>query len=689
MATSSTQHCGLNNYMIMMNELLTCPLCKTKYDSHTRPPIILHKNGYCTTCKLCVQSLTNGQVCPLCPKSYNTRWRVDLPQDSSGSFQAIESPPSSVCFDCGNEFDTTNKARCLSIKVCCTRCLQQTTDGILSDNFIINQYFPSDICPRCQQAYSAVNPPRCEQKHVVCTQCVRFDLCMQQFQTLETLTNSTCPVCAIMYSYHNPPKIVHSTHVMCRTCLIMQCFTKQTKRMKRSFWCPICSKPPQKIVIPMKFMEKNLFIQHLCTMLHTHHIDFRQYGKSTCTVPSTALPQSGDESHPRIFESYLHCLVSGFHKINSFLDNTEKQMYQMVASGVTHDMNRLVQLKIQSLVNLEHIAAEYVFTLYNLTHRNSTRSLGLQRPHYAMGIPEFPKSLFFIPYSINSVVRTGAIEVKLVKNPYVKYKCSIHIRIQHITKVENLAVCNSAENTPLYISCVCTPHLDFLTGNIEHFQVIFTPVKAGIHELSISNHAIVSKVNFQIYDLSQSGSQACQNVRCANCKYMTPCKTFKSHMTNEIHDIKQHITCMTTNIVYLMQCKQCGIQYVGETGDSMRQRMLQHRSVNPPSLAEDHFRLIHGLDNLQVIGIEKVSDATSRVAQEQERLNRESYWIKTLHTYYPLGLNALHVSHPRTPRKKLCQDGKNIPSQQRQVHPIKNLQQQQTDVLLIISDDSD
>ena len=692
MAAELTEH-GAVNYLCMMNALLSCPMCKNRYDQDIRNPIILHKNGYCTICTQCLQLLTNGQACPLCPKSTNIRWRVDLPQDSSANFEAIESAMSSVCPDCANEYDATNKPRCISKTICCTNCLLlQNGHGLTPNNFIID-YPNGNVCPKCFQAYTNVNPARCEQRYIICTQCVRFHICAKKFHTLEAVTTSTCPLCIKVFSFNNPPKIIHSSHVICKTCLILHCFTKRTKRMRRWFWCPICSKPPEKITIPLKFMESNLFIQHLQSMLLTHHIDFRKFGinSNPFTVPSTALPQV-DDPHPRKFESYLHCLVSGFHKINSFMSNVEKQMYQTAASGLTHDMNRLVQLKIKSLVNLEHIAGEYVFTLYNLIHKDSAKSLGLRRLHYAMGIPEFPKSLFFISTGCsNTWSSSGAIELKSVENPYVGHTCTIHIRVQNIPKVQSFAICNATEGTPLHISCTCTPHLDFLASNIEHFQITFQPIKPGTHELSISNNLSVSKVTFEVHDLSKCGSQACQNSRCVNCKYMVPRQTFRSHMTNETHQIKQYITCTATNIIYLMQCRKCGVQYVGETGDTMRQRMMQHRCINPPSLAEEHFRLVHGLENLEVIGIEKVSNTEDQVQQEHERLKREAYWIKTLHTHYPLGLNAIHASHPRTPRKKqvLLAGTSQDSSCLRQLLPQVEQRQQQEPNFEPLSDDSD
>ena len=37
------------------------------------------------------------------------------------------------------------------------------------------------------------------------------------------------------------------------------------------------------------------------------------------------------------------------------------------------------------------------------------------------------------------------------------------------------------------------------------------------------------------------------------------------------------MTCTTKNVIYLISCNKCGIQYVVETGQALRNRMNNHR----------------------------------------------------------------------------------------------------------------
>ena len=38
------------------------------------------------------------------------------------------------------------------------------------------------------------------------------------------------------------------------------------------------------------------------------------------------------------------------------------------------------------------------------------------------------------------------------------------------------------------------------------------------------------------------------------------------------------MNCETKNVVYLISCKRCGIQYVGKTSQTLRSRINNHRN---------------------------------------------------------------------------------------------------------------
>ena len=49
--------------------------------------------------------------------------------------------------------------------------------------------------------------------------------------------------------------------------------------------------------------------------------------------------------------------------------------------------------------------------------------------------------------------------------------------------------------------------------------------------------------------------------------------------TGETRQIKHHITCDSANLTYMIQCKRCKKQYIGETKRTLRERFKEHRQA--------------------------------------------------------------------------------------------------------------
>ena len=101
------------------------------------------------------------------------------------------------------------------------------------------------------------------------------------------------------------------------------------------------------------------------------------------------------------------------------------------------------------------------------------------------------------------------------------------------------------------------------------------------------------------------------------------------------------MTCATKNVIYLISCKKCGIQYVGETSQALRSRMNNHRQrLNQMCnlfLYQHFYSSGHSEDD---IAIEEVSlEEGECLSLASKRLQREEYWYKELATIYPYGLN--------------------------------------------------
>ena len=122
-------------------------------------------------------------------------------------------------------------------------------------------------------------------------------------------------------------------------------------------------------------------------------------------------------------------------------------------------------------------------------------------------------------------------------------------------------------------------------------------------------------------------------------KYILESDSFKSHTTGAHHKIQGHITCTTSNIIYLISCRICGIQYIGETKNSLKKRFYGHRSTVKTQKLDtpvgQHFNVPnHSISDMILQGIEALANR-----RESVRLSREKMWIKRVHTIHPHGLN--------------------------------------------------
>lgn len=128
----------------------------------------------------------------------------------------------------------------------------------------------------------------------------------------------------------------------------------------------------------------------------------------------------------------------------------------------------------------------------------------------------------------------------------------------------------------------------------------------------------------------------CGKKRCKLCSIITIGSCFSSSSTKLTYSISENMSCESHNTIYLVTCTKCNIQYVGETGRTLRERFNNHRSdiyLNKNTAIAKHFNeILHEYKHLSVLPLETIQDTTAR-------RDKESYWIKILQTRYPSGLN--------------------------------------------------
>ena len=123
---------------------------------------------------------------------------------------------------------------------------------------------------------------------------------------------------------------------------------------------------------------------------------------------------------------------------------------------------------------------------------------------------------------------------------------------------------------------------------------------------------------------------------------MTATDEFTSHTTCRMFKIKSAASCKSSNIIYLITCKRCSQQYVGETVQlqPLHRRIIGHHfnithGKTEESLVVEHFNHIgHTFAEVTIVAINKIHSHNSCLRKIQE-----SRWIRTLGTSYPSRMN--------------------------------------------------
>ncbi len=144
---------------------------------------------------------------------------------------------------------------------------------------------------------------------------------------------------------------------------------------------------------------------------------------------------------------------------------------------------------------------------------------------------------------------------------------------------------------------------------------------------------------------TQDEVRCCSSSKCALCPDLSSGSTFGSSLTGRKHTVicKDYMSCSSHNVVYLITCTLCGIQYVGETSQQLRCRISQHRSSiriqDRRTLISEHFSSPN--HNLMVMPLEEVPryHNETQIMLDHRRRHREEFWIKEIGTLSPYGLN--------------------------------------------------
>ena len=151
-----------------------------------------------------------------------------------------------------------------------------------------------------------------------------------------------------------------------------------------------------------------------------------------------------------------------------------------------------------------------------------------------------------------------------------------------------------------------------------------------------------------LVNIIPSGNRnVCKNKKCRYCPVIDTSGVAKCTATGKMHECKRNISCRSSNLVYLVTCKTCGLQYVGQTKRRINQRFQGHYYKINSNRATDgvgsHFALPNhnGTKDLKIQVLEFIRLPPDSARARILRLQLEKNWIHKLRCPAPYGLNIM------------------------------------------------
>ena len=144
----------------------------------------------------------------------------------------------------------------------------------------------------------------------------------------------------------------------------------------------------------------------------------------------------------------------------------------------------------------------------------------------------------------------------------------------------------------------------------------------------------------------KKGCSRCGKSRCQVCNVMSNSEHFHSNIDSREYRINYSSNCDSSNVVYLLECTVCGVQYVGSTCTPFRLRFNNYKACSrkfnsgasvPQAEFFRHFTEEGHQGFLKDISVKIIDRLTGG-----NRM-RESFWQYRLDCFTPKGLNTRQV----------------------------------------------
>ena len=192
----------------------------------------------------------------------------------------------------------------------------------------------------------------------------------------------------------------------------------------------------------------------------------------------------------------------------------------------------------------------------------------------------------------------------LIKRGYDGEEVQSQIEKATRNRREELLMPREKENEQVTLLVVTFhPDLPHLIRTLHDHQCIINtfpqlrgtnPTETPLSRISLPPNLrdLLVRVTYGQTKETYKGNSQCQQPCCKTCEHIKTGTTFSSKATGQRFRVKATADCRTRNVVYLIECRKCTIQYVGETKNALQVRLTGHQ------LDINHHRIVDQWLNL-------------------------------------------------------------------------------------------
>jgi hypothetical protein len=154
--------------------------------------------------------------------------------------------------------------------------------------------------------------------------------------------------------------------------------------------------------------------------------------------------------------------------------------------------------------------------------------------------------------------------------------------------------------------------------------------------------------NTNLGPVRQIRTNICKNKKCRYCPLIDTSGTFTCKVTGRTYNCMKNFSCRSSNLIYGITCRTCGLQYVGQTKRKLGYRFQGHfyninckntiDGVGAHFSSSDH----NGPKDLKIQVLEYIRLPPDSSKAHTLRLQVEKKWIHRLRCPAPYGINLMN-----------------------------------------------